>query len=58
VPSNYFIQCSWGLPYLNKCPPGTDLWSQDLLSCVVSTSLASSAYPKSSYGQSSYANVQ
>jgi len=34
VPSNYFLKCSWGIPYLNKCPIGTTHWSQELHACV------------------------
>jgi len=34
VPSNYFLKCSWGIPYLNKCPAGTSHWSQELHACV------------------------
>ena len=31
---HYFIECSWGIPYLMKCP-ATTLWSQELLTCAV-----------------------
>jgi len=56
IPSNYFIQCSWGLPYLQKCAPGTDMWSQDLLTCVqLPTEPVVSS--QSNYGGSSYGNV-
>jgi hypothetical protein len=54
VPSNYFLKCSWGIPYLNKCPAGTSHWSQELHACV------SDEQPVQSYnsGYSSYGGQQ
>jgi len=52
VPSNYFLKCSWGIPYLNKCPSGTVRWSQELHACVsdeVVPAPSSSSY--GGYGQ-------
>ena len=54
VPPNYFIKCSWGIPYLNKCPAGTTQWSQELYTCVADGSSYGSSYGSSNYGSSSY----
>ena len=55
IPSNYFLKCSWGIPYLNKCPVGTVRWSQDLHACITDDHPAptqSQSYGGySSYGQ-------
>jgi len=54
VPPNYFIKCSWGIPYLNKCAAGTSHWSQELYTCVADGSSYGSSYGSSNYGSSSY----
>ena len=57
VPSNYFLKCSWGIPYLNKCPMGTVRWSQELHACIAeepAPQLSSSyggGYSSGGYGQ-------
>ncbi len=57
VPSNYFLKCSWGIPYLNKCPMGTVRWSQELHACIAeepapqSASSYGSGYSSGGYGQ-------
>jgi len=48
VPSNYFLKCSWGIPYLNKCPNGTVRWSQEMHACVTDEAPVQSV--QSSYG--------
>jgi hypothetical protein len=53
VPSNYFLKCSWGIPYLNKCPMGTVRWSQELHACVADDSIqvaVSGGYSSGGYG--------
>jgi len=50
VPSNYFLKCSWGIPYLNKCPSGTVRWSQELHACV-SDEVAPAPAGYGGYGQ-------
>jgi hypothetical protein len=50
VPANYFIKCSWGIPYLHKCPAGTARWSQDLHACISDDAAPSQTV--SSYGAS------
>jgi hypothetical protein len=52
VPPNYFIKCSWGIPYLNKCPAGTTRWSQELYTCI------SDGYGAPAYGQAAPAYGQ
>jgi hypothetical protein len=32
IPSNYFIECKWKIPYLMKCARGT-YWNQAILTC-------------------------
>jgi hypothetical protein len=51
VPSTYFIKCSWGIPYLNKCPAGTVRWSQELQACVADET---PVQPPASSSSSSY----
>jgi len=57
IPPNYFLECSWNLPYLIKCAPGT-IWSQDLLVCAYTSSGSAVsgdsvfASPPAAYGQS------
>jgi len=58
IPSNYFIECKWKIPYLMKCARGT-YWNQEILTCdrayvdnyAGGVSYGSSSYDSSSSGQ-------
>ena len=50
VPSTYFIKCSWGIPYLHKCPAGTSRWSQELHACISDEVAPAPAVSSGGYG--------
>jgi len=60
IPSNYFIECKWKIPYLMKCARGTH-WNQAILTCdreyvdnyAGGVSYGSSSYESGQYGQTS-----
>ena len=41
--NKYFIECSWNIPYLMKCPRGT-VWNQNILSCDWTTDATHDTY--------------
>ncbi|RNA09263.1 hypothetical protein BpHYR1_049009, partial [Brachionus plicatilis] len=62
LPNNYFVECSWNIPYLLKCSKGT-VWNQNILSCDWTSDATHDTYgsyqnqeygQQEGYGQESY----